>query len=224
MLILQNITKKFSENGNSIEILKDVNLSIKKGEIVSLIGESGSGKSSLLHVAGLISSINPEDSGSIIINDIDCTKMSDDQRSEMRKKIGFIYQFHHLMHEFTAFENILLPQIILGIDENIAISKTEQALKRFNLLHLKNKKPQYMSGGENQRIAILRAFIKEPLLVLADEPTGNLDEKNAYEIFDFILQNSKEKNITCLIISHNSTLAQKTDRMILMNDINKNKI
>jgi lipoprotein-releasing system ATP-binding protein len=221
MLNLINITKRFSENGNSLEVLKNVNLSIKKGEIVSLVGESGSGKSSLLNIAGLISLLDKDDSGSIIINGIDCTKMNDNERSEMRKKIGFIYQFHHLMPEFTAFENLLLPQVIAGVGENEARIKTEEILKKFNLSYLRDKKPQYMSGGENQRIAILRAFIKEPFLVFADEPTGNLDEKNANEIFDFILQNSREKNITCLIISHNPHLAEKTDRIVLMNEINK---
>ena len=222
MLELKNITKRFSENGNFLEVLKNVDLSINKGEIISLVGESGSGKSSLLHIAGLISSIDEyNNSGRILINGINCSKMNDDERSEMRKKIGFIYQFHHLMPEFTAFENLLLPQIIGGIDENEAKIKTEEILRQFNLFYLKDKKPQYMSGGENQRIAILRAFIKEPLLVLADEPTGNLDEKNAHEIFDFILQNSREKNITCLIISHNPYLAQKTDRIVLMSEINK---
>ena len=222
MLELKNITKRLSENGNFLEVLKNVDLSINKGEIISLVGESGSGKSSLLHIAGLISSIDEyNNSGRILINGINCSKMNDDERSEMRKKIGFIYQFHHLMPEFTAFENLLLPQIIGGIDENEAKIKTEEILRQFNLFYLKDKKPQYMSGGENQRIAILRAFIKEPLLVLADEPTGNLDEKNAHEIFDFILQNSREKNITCLIISHNPYLAQKTDRIVLMSEINK---
>ncbi len=221
MLNLKNITKRFSNAGSYVEILKNVNLSLSKGEIASLVGESGCGKSSLLHIAGLISSIDSNDSGSIFINGVNCTQMNDDERSEMRKKIGFIYQFHHLMPEFTAFENLLLPQLISGKNEKDAKIKTEEILKKFNLFYLKDKKPQYMSGGENQRIAILRAFIKEPLLVLADEPTGNLDEKNANEIFDFILQNSREKSITCLIISHNSHLAQKTDRVILMNDINQ---
>lgn len=220
MLNLIDINKQFSENGKAVKVLNNVNLGVEKGEIVALVGESGSGKSSLLHIAGLISQMEQKDTGQIFINGIDCTNMNDDERSEMRKRIGFIYQFHHLMPEFTAFENLLLPQIISGINEKIASQNTEKILEKLNLLYLKNKKPQYMSGGENQRIAILRAFIKEPLIVLADEPTGNLDEKNANEIFDFILENSREKSITCLIITHNSQLAKKADRIISMHEIN----
>ncbi len=218
MLNLVKITKKIFDHGNEIEILHNLNLKIECNQIVSLIGESGSGKSTLLHIAGLISSI---DGGEIYINDINCTNMNDDQKSEMRKKIGFIYQFHHLMPEFTAFENLLLPQIISGITQENAEQNATNLLSKFNLLYLKDRKPQYMSGGENQRIAILRAFIKNPLIVLADEPTGNLDEKNANDIFDFILENSREKKISCLVISHNNDLAKKTDKIVHMSEINK---
>ncbi len=214
MLKLVNVTKKFDDT----IILNNINFNLHNGEIVALVGESGCGKSTMLHIAGLISSIN---SGQIFINGVDCTEFSKNKQDKLREKIGFIYQFHHLLPEFTVFENLLIPQIISNVKRAEAEQNIFNVLDRFNLLPLKDRKPENLSGGQNQRIAILRAFVKNPCIVLADEPTGNLDKKNADEIFDFILENSKLRGVSSLIVTHNIELAKKTDRIVQMEDLNQ---
>ena len=214
MLKFVNVTKKFDDT----IILNNVNFNLNKGEIVALVGESGCGKSTMLHIAGLISSIN---SGQIFIDGVDCTKLSKEKQDKFREKIGFIYQFHHLLPEFTVFENLLIPQIISEVDKEKAEQNIFNLLDKFDLLSLKDRKPENLSGGQSQRIAILRAFVKNPLIVLADEPTGNLDKKNADEIFDFILENSRLHGVSSLIVTHNIELAKKTDRIVQMEDLNK---
>jgi lipoprotein-releasing system ATP-binding protein len=213
MLRFENVVKKAKD----FVILNEVNFHLNKGEIVSLVGESGSGKSTILHIAGLISSI---DSGKIIINGSDCTNSSEDEKDKLRSRIGFIYQFHHLLPEFTILENLVIPQVVSGVRKGDAQEKAAELLDRFNLLNIASQKPESLSGGQNQRIAVLRAFIKNPFMVLADEPTGNLDRKNADEVFDFILQESKRNNISTLIVTHNLDLAEKSDRIVKMDDIN----
>ena len=212
MLKLANIIKRIKE----VSILDNINLEVKAGEIVALLGESGSGKSTVLQVIGLLTSIN---SGSIIINDKDCTNLPLLEKDRVREKIGFIHQFHHLLPEFTVIENLLIPQIASEVEREVAFSKASKMLEKFGLESLSDRKPHELSGGQNQRIAILRAFINNPFLVLADEPTGHLDFKNAEEIFDFILKNSRINNITNIIVTHNHDLAMKTDRIIRMEDL-----
>lgn len=212
MLELQEVNKIISGS----YILKNVDLKMKTGDIVALIGESGSGKTTLLNIIALLSSVT---SGSIYLDGVNCTNISDNERNAMRKNIGFIHQFHHLLPEFTVLENLIIPQIISNVSYSTALERAKKLLSRFGLEELFPRKTHQLSGGQNQRIAILRAFINSPKIVLADEPTGNLDKKNAEEIFHFILESAHETGTTILVVTHNQELAQLTDRIINMNDI-----
>ena len=211
MLKLENIRKTINSN----VILKDFNLELRSGEIASLTGESGSGKSTVLQILGLLTSV---DGGEIFIGERNCTRFSSKERNGTRRKIGFIHQFHHLLPEFTVMENLIIPQLISGTNSEQAFIKAKELLSKFSLYNFAKRKPSELSGGQSQRIAILRAFINNPILILADEPTGNLDKENAEEIFRFILDNSRENKITSLIVTHNYELAQKTDRIIKMEE------
>src|SRR5690606_27492334 len=176
MLKAQSITKKFGE----LQILKGVDLSVDKGEVVSVVGASGAGKSTLLHIIGTLDKPN---SGNLLINNIDVSQLSSRELSQFRNKnIGFIFQFHHLLPEFTALENICIPAFIAKMKKGEAEKRAMELLDILGLLHRKDHKPNEMSGGEQQRIAVARALINNPALVLADEPSGNLDSNNAKEL------------------------------------------
>ena len=212
ILQLINISKSFNDGTIKRDILSDINLQIKQREVCALVGASGSGKSTLLHISGLISEPS---SGHIIFDNIHYNnKISDKQRSEGRKKIGFVFQFHHLFPEFSALENLIIPQIINGVSKKIARKNAIELLDEFGLLNLQNQKPIKMSGGENQRIAILRAIVREPRLIIADEPTGNLDDNNSLLLFNFLLDIVKKKNLAMLVATHNINLANRADRTI----------
>ncbi|MDA7705016.1 ABC transporter ATP-binding protein [Rickettsiales bacterium] len=215
-LELKNINKSFFIEKKELKILKNINLSLDSGQITALVGPSGSGKTTLLQIAGLLD--NPT-SGKVIFGNKDLSNNNDKKRTEFRKNnIGFIYQDHNLLPEFTAIENISLPLLIQNEDKKIAFKKSEEILEKINLSDKKDVFPYELSGGQQQRIAIARAIISKPKILFADEPTGNLDSKNAENIFNIFCEFTKEFNINSLIVTHNMELAKKMDRIIKIED------
>ena len=212
VLLLDSISRIYNQGNNEIKVLDNVNFSVKKGEIVSLIGNSGSGKSSLLHIAGLLELPN---SGEIIINDIKFSAMSEKERTiSRRNSIGFIYQFHHLLSDFTAIDNIMIPMLIAGHQKSYAKDKAEKLLSKLELFDRKDHLPSQMSGGEQQRVSIARSLANNPDILLADEPTGNLDSKTADIVFNQFLDLAKDENMSVLLATHNIKLSDKSDRVI----------
>ncbi|ARN84374.1 ABC transporter ATP-binding protein [Candidatus Nucleicultrix amoebiphila] len=212
ILKLENIQQVFHQGAASLEVLKGIDLEIRPGECVALVGASGSGKSTLLHITGLLE--HPS-KGEIYINNEACSKLRDKRRTDLRRKtIGFIYQFHHLLPEFTALENIMLPQMIDGLSENEAENRARALLTSLKLDKRASHVPAKLSGGEQQRIAILRALANRPKLLLADEPTGNLDENTADLVFKELLGLVKSQGMAALIATHNMDLAKRMDRVL----------
>lgn len=214
ILELNKITKSYSSGGAGIRILEDLDLVLIKGEVCSVIGQSGCGKSTLLQIAGLLDS---PDTGSVTIDQIDFSYASDQERTIARRsKLGFIYQFHHLLPEFTALENLLIPQMILGRGVDLAKKRAKAMLEALHLSDRMNHLPSQLSGGEQQRVAIGRGIINQPKLLLADEPTGNLDPENASMVMEMLLKMSKALNLTVLLVTHNLELARQTDRVLAL--------
>jgi len=209
---IKNISKTFFQAHEKFEVIKKANLIINSSDLISLVGPSGSGKTTLLQICGLLD--NPT-SGSIIIDGIDASIASDKLRTSLRQnKIGFIYQFHHLMPEFSAVENVALPLLIQGFKKAEAIKIASQTLDEVELSDRYNFKPSQLSGGQQQRVAIARAIVAKPKLILADEPTGNLDSELSQKVFDLLKNLVKKHQIACLVVTHNLELAKKTDRII----------
>ena len=216
VLKLTNITKDFTQAGANVSVLKGLNIEIKKGELVALIGPSGSGKTTLLQIAGLLD--NPS-SGQVFINDFDASKSNDEIRTKTRKNhIGFVYQFHHLLPEFSALENAALPLLVQGKNWNDSLLEAKNILKEVGLIDRLNYKPSQLSGGQQQRVALARAIISKPSLILADEPTGNLDATIAEKIFEILQNLVKTYDVGCLVVTHNLELAKKADRIITLKD------
>ncbi len=219
-LILENINKSFTQGKHNIHALKNINLEVKSGKISALIGPSGSGKTTLLQIAGLL---DAPDSGKIIINDhklsLSDFKSNDKEITFLRRNnLGFIYQSHNLLPEFTALENIAMPLLIKGVNKLEAFKKAEAILADIDLIDRKDHRPPELSGGQQQRVAVGRAIITKPSILLADEPTGNLDSDNANNIFDLLLKFTEKYNIASLIVTHNEKLAKKTDKIIKIQD------
>jgi len=207
-----DICKDFTQANNKISVLKNINLQIMPADFVSLVGPSGSGKTTLLQICGLLD--NPT-SGKIIIDGKEMAKSSDKIRTEIRKnKIGFIYQFHHLLPEFSAIENTALPLFIQGINKSKALKIAKEILEEIELGDRIDFKPAQLSGGQQQRVAIARAIASKPKLILADEPTGNLDSELSEKIFSLLKNLTKKYEISCLVVTHNLELAKKTDRIL----------
>ena len=208
ILEIKKISKKFQHKNRLIEIFKNVTLNIKKGDLVALVGPSGSGKSTLLNI---ISLIDTPTSGQILFNNADIKNLSETNKNEIRKKhISMIFQDNNLLSDFTAIENVLMPLIIRGEKIKLSQNKAEKILTNFNLKNRQNHYPDELSGGEQQRVAISRALISEADLILADEPTGNLDYKTSEEIFSYFLK-LKKLNKTIIFATHNRDLANKAD-------------
>ena len=200
----------------SLEVLKGIDLHINKREIVSIVGASGAGKSTLLHIIG---TLDKADRGRLLIDGTEVNKLNDTQLAAFRnQKIGFVFQFHHLLPEFTAIENICIPAYIAGIGKKEAMTKAEKLLDYLNLTARKDHKPSELSGGEQQRIAVARALVNEPAVVLADEPSGNLDSKSAQELHQLFFRLRDEMNQTFVIVTHNPDLAAMSDRTITIKD------
>jgi len=216
ILQLQNIGMKFQSGDFFIEVLKDVNFSINAGESVALLGQSGSGKSTLLQIAALLE--HPT-SGSVIINGVNIRNTSEEKRTKLRREnLGFVYQFHNLLPEFSALENVLIPQLICGVKQKDAEQRAKDLLEQVELSHRIDKSPRTLSGGEQQRVAIARALANSPNLIIADEPTGNLDPQNAEIIFDLLLEIVRNNKASVLLATHNVELAKKLSRTILLNN------
>lgn len=212
MIKAHDIHKSFG----SLEVLKGISLSVKRGEVVSIVGQSGAGKTTLLQILGTLSAM---DSGSLVIDGKDVGSMRDNALSDFRNRhIGFVFQFHHLLPEFSALENVMLPALIASRSKSEAEHEALQLLKMMNLQERTTHKPSALSGGEQQRVAIARALINRPSLLLADEPSGNLDTKNRDEIHALFLRLREELGQTTVIVTHDQDLASMADRQITMRD------
>lgn len=216
-LKLNNIQKKYLDASKNIQVLNGVNLSFNKNNIISLVGPSGSGKSTLLHILGLLEIV---DQGEYLFNDVNLISLKDDQKTIYRRKnISIVYQFNNLISDLRAIDNVVLPLLINKLDKNESFKKAESLLDKLGLKERLNHYPHELSGGEQQRVAIARALINEPELILADEPTGNLDSKTANEVFEILLSlKSKERLI--IFATHNRELSDKADIQLAIQDSN----
>jgi lipoprotein-releasing system ATP-binding protein len=216
ILRLANLVRTYQTGSESLSVLTGATLSLSRGEIVALVAPSGSGKSTLLHLAGLL---EKPDAGAVIINGVDAGKLPDQDRTDIRlRTIGIVYQFHHLLAEFTALENIALPQMIAGKSKSEAEARALDLLAKLGLAARKDHLPGKLSGGEQQRVAIARALANQPALLLADEPTGNLDVTTANIVFDELLRLVRAENVAALIATHNPDLAARMDRQLTLRD------
>lgn len=215
-LELKGINKTFKQGENVLEVLQNVNLKIKPKDVVALIGPSGSGKSTLLQIAGLLE--QPTD-GEVFVNGELCSGNNDDIRTYLRREyLGFVYQYHNLLPDFDALENVILPQLIAGKKYSEAEEKSRWLLNRLGLSDREHHRPAQLSGGEQQRVAIARALANTPRLLLADEPTGNLDPNTSDNVFLTLLEVVKETGLSALIATHNIELAHKMDREVTLKD------
>jgi len=211
VLSLKDLHLTYNQGERSIEILKGASGELYPGETVALLGPSGSGKSSLLHILGLL---DRPDGGQIILEGKDCATLGDPERTRIRRlKLGFIYQFHHLLPEFSALENIILPQLIAGRSRDEAAREAEHLLDSLGLAHRLHHRPAQLSGGEQQRVAIARGVINGPKVLLADEPTGNLDPETASKVFEQLLKLVRDNGLTAVIATHNLDLARGMSRI-----------
>lgn len=212
-LEVQGITKAYNHGKpNEVNVLHGIDLSVKTGEVVALVAPSGAGKSTLLHIAGLL---DTPDTGTVTISGRDMTALSDRKRTAVRRdEVGFIYQFHHLLPEFTARENIVLPQLANGKSEAAANARANELLARVGIAERGDHRPAALSGGEQQRVAFCRALANQPTLLLADEPTGNLDPETSDRVFDALMELVRGTGLSAVIATHNLELAARMDRMV----------
>ncbi len=207
----KDVTKTFQEGDLEVEVLKGVNLALYQGERIAIVGMSGSGKSTLLHVLGGLSSPS---SGQILINGIDINETSQKKRGNIRNAhLGFVYQFHHLLAEFTVIENVAMPLLIRRANRTLAFDQAREILERIGLKDRTHHKPGELSGGERQRTAIARALVSKPSCVMADEPTGNLDERTAARVHETLLNYDSQDQFALIMVTHNQSLAKQTDRV-----------
>jgi lipoprotein-releasing system ATP-binding protein len=213
LLRVEGLSKRFAFSGSGVvEVFHDISFGITQGEVVTLTGPSGTGKSTLLNIVG---TLDTPTSGEVFLEGENLMKLSSKELASRRnKKIGFIFQFHHLLPEFTALENVAMPALIAGEDKETATKKAKQLLEEVGLGSRLEHRPAELSGGEAQRTAVARAFIMNPAIVLADEPTGNLDLENSNKLFSLILDLSKSRNQTFLIVTHNADLAERATRRL----------
>ena len=216
LLSCQNVSKFYQEGTQQTEVLKQVSFSMQPSELVAIVGSSGSGKSTLLHTLG---GLDQPSSGEVFIKGQSLQQMSPNALAKLRNQyLGFVYQFHHLMADFTALENVMMPMLIGQQNKTEAQGRAEQILSAVGLQHRISHRPSALSGGERQRVAIARALVNNPALVLADEPTGNLDHKTTESIFELIQQLNQEKQIAFLFVTHDLNLAEKLNRRLIMQD------
>ena len=212
VLELKNVYRSFKQGSQTLQVLREVNLELEKGEVVALIGPSGSGKSTLLQIAGLL---EKPSKGDIYLDGQNCSRLSDGVRTSLRRDyLGFVYQYHNLLADFDALENVMLPQLIAGVRYKEAADKAKWLLKKMGLEKRIKHRPAELSGGEQQRVAIARALANAPKLLLADEPTGNLDPKTSEVVFAELLNIVKETGLSALVATHNFELANRMDRKV----------
>lgn len=210
------VKRSYQQGDETLDILSGVNFKLNRGETVALIAPSGAGKSTLLHMAGLL---ERADGGDVIINGVACGKLDDEQRTKVRgDSIGFVYQFHHLLPEFSASENVVIPQLINGLDKSEAEQRAVELLEYLKLGHRISHRPSELSGGEQQRVAIARAVANAPSVLLADEPTGNLDPETAAYVFEALEALVKQSGLSAVVATHNHELARSMDRCVTLQD------
>jgi lipoprotein-releasing system ATP-binding protein len=213
-LEMRGVARSYAEGSGRLDVFQNVSLKVKPGEIVALVGPSGAGKSSLLHIAGLLEAPT---AGSVLIAGQDCTALDDGARTRIRRiGLGFVYQFHHLLPEFSAIENVMIPQLIAGSAKSEARKRAAGLLARLGLEARLEHRPGQLSGGEQQRVAIARALANHPLLLLADEPTGNLDPRTAELVHEEFVRLIREEGLAALIATHNFELARRMTRIVRM--------
>lgn len=217
VLEAQHVVKTFNDGKSSVQVLKDLSLDIHAGEFVAIVGASGSGKSTLLHILG---GLDRPTSGEVLLNGVRFDALNETERGYLRNQhLGFVYQFHHLLPEFSALENVAMPLMLrAGVTFSTAKKEAEALLERVGLSHRLSHKPGELSGGERQRVALARALVTKPKVMLADEPTGNLDRKTAAGIFELLNELRREFDMAMLIVTHDEALAQSADRILHMED------
>jgi lipoprotein-releasing system ATP-binding protein len=215
-LELRDVRRVFRQGGTELRVLNGIDLVLSRGEVVALVGPSGAGKSTLLHVAGLLERPN---GGAVLIGGEECGSLSDERRTLLRRsEIGFVYQYHHLLPEFSALENVMLPQMIAGVARARARGKAAELLDRVGLAPRALHRPARLSGGEQQRVAIVRALANEPKILLADEPTGNLDHATGDSVMKTLLDLVRQTGLAALLATHNLDLARRLDRIVTLED------
>ena len=213
-LALDGIVRTFRQAGNDLQVLRGASVEIRRGETVALVGPSGAGKSTLLHIAGLL---ERPDGGEVIVGGNACGQLGDDRRTALRRTaIGFVYQFHHLLPEFSALENIVVPQMIAATGKAEARERARELLDMVGLADRASHRPAKLSGGEQQRVAIARALANSPDVLIADEPTGNLDQETADRVFDLLMRLTRETGVAALVATHNPDLAARMDRTLTL--------
>ena len=215
-LNMTGIVREYRQGDRRLRVLNDLELTLQPGEIVALVAPSGAGKTTLLQIAGLL---DQPDEGSLMLGGQDCARMGDTERSAKRRAdIGFIFQFHHLLPEFTALENVVLPQLIGGVSKRAARARAAELLESVGLAERVTHRPAELSGGEQQRVAIARALANSPRLLLADEPTGNLDQHTGERVADLLIRLAHDNGVAALVATHNRELAASMDRIVRMAD------
>jgi len=216
LLVCQGIRKVYQEGTMETEVLKGVDFQINESELVAIVGSSGSGKSTLLHILG---ALDEPTAGTVNFQQNELTKLSANKQAKIRNQhIGFVYQFHHLLSDFSALENVAMPLLIGGIHKKEATKRATELLEKVGLAHRIEHRPSELSGGERQRVAIARALVNKPALVLADEPTGNLDYKTALDIYNLMRELNQESGTAFLVVTHDNELAAKLDKQLSMQD------
>lgn len=215
ILKLENVEKKYSGSVEELHIINNLSFSVEEGEFISILGRSGSGKSTLLNIMGLLDRV---DGGKIFIGGQEVDKLSEEERDKIKNQmIGFVFQFHYLLPEFTALENVMLPALLNNFDEKLEIEKrAKELLEKVGLGERENHKPSQLSGGEKQRVAIARALINSPKILLADEPTGNLDEETSEMIFKILKDINKNEKQTIIVVTHSKDLAEISDKQLYL--------
>ncbi len=216
LLKCESVTKTFKLDNREIHVLRGIDLEIKRGEFISVVGPSGAGKSTLLHILG---TLEKPTGGKIWINNFETSSIDDNKRAELRRKhVGFVFQFHHLLPAFTALENVIIPSLILGQDRDQSEKQAEEILGSMGLGERLKNKPAELSGGEQQRVAVARALINSPDLVLADEPSGNLDRRTGHALEEDLVKFARERGAAVLVVTHNEEWANRADRVLNLVD------